>query len=839
MDLMTLVAKLTLDSSEYEQGLGNAEQKANGFGGTIAKGLGGVAKVGAAALTAATGATIAFGKSAVDAGKSFDSSMSQVAATMGLTMEEMETQVGATETSFGSFEGTLRDFAQYMGANTAFSATEAADALNYMALAGYDAQTSMNMLPNVLSLAAAGSFDLARASDMITDTQTAFGISLDRTSLMVDEMAKAASTGNTSVEQLGDAFLVVGGLAQELNGGVVNLADGTQATADGVQELEIALTAMANAGVKGSEAGTHMRNMLLKLSSPTDDGASALRSLGVEIFDTEGNMRSLKDIFQDMSNTMNGDVGPALEEFYAKFEGMSEKGILDEFEKSPEDFEFLGTTIIDSTGKLRDFNEVFNELKDGISQESKIQLISDMFNTRDIAAAEALLNAVEQDWDKIGESILHASDDGGAAAKMAKTQLDNLAGDLTLFDSALEGAKIAISDQLTPTLRDFVKLGTRGLSDVTLAFKEGGLSGAMESVGTWISDALNMIIKKLPQAVEAGAQLLTAVVNGIAENVPQIATAGIEIVTSLANSIIQNLPTLISSALEAVLAFAVGLGEALPELIPAAVDMIIAIAENLIDNVDKIIEAAIAIMIGLAEGIINALPRLIEKIPTILSSIVDALLKGIPEFGRAGGELLGSIVRNLPEIIVKIVKAIPPIIAAIAKAIVGGIPSIMQAGMNLIGGLGKGIVDGAVGVINKAKQVASDVLGAIKGFFGIHSPSTVMDKEVGQMIGEGEIQGMRRKIPEIRSTAEEMSDVIIDGASPEISTLPATGSYWQGYSTNSGTGRIEQLLITLIETMQRFGVTIDGKALVGYLAPEIDRYLGDVVNNLQREGVYV
>ena len=103
-------------------------------------------------------------------------------------------------------------------------------------------ETSMSMLPNVLNLAAAGGFDLARASDMVTDTQTAFGISLERTSLMVDEMAKAASTGNTSVEQLGDAFLTVGGLAQELNGGVVTLTDGTIASVDGIQELEIALT---------------------------------------------------------------------------------------------------------------------------------------------------------------------------------------------------------------------------------------------------------------------------------------------------------------------------------------------------------------------------------------------------------------------------------------------------------------------------------------------------------------------------------------------------------------------------------------------------------------------
>ena len=209
------------------------------------------------AITMSTRAIANFASSSVKTGMTFDKSMAQVAATLGKTVDEVQ---------------DLREFAQKMGSETAFSASQSADALNYMALAGYNAETSMKMLPNVLNLAAAGTMDLARASDMVTDTATAFGLTLkdgsvdiERTTQLVDEMAKAASTGNTSVSQLGDAFLVVGGLAQELNGGIVKLADGTTASVDGIQELEIALTGMANAGIKGSEAGTHMRNMLLKL----------------------------------------------------------------------------------------------------------------------------------------------------------------------------------------------------------------------------------------------------------------------------------------------------------------------------------------------------------------------------------------------------------------------------------------------------------------------------------------------------------------------------------------------------------------------------------------------
>lgn len=320
----------------------------------------------------------------------FDSAMSEVYATMGKKAEEMVEYNGETVTSMEA----LRDFAREMGATTAFSASEAAQALNYMALAGYDAETSMTMLPTVLDLAAAGNIDLARASDMVTDTQTAFGVSIERTAQMVDEMAKASSTGNTSVEQLGEAFLTVGGLAQELNGGLVTLEDGTTVAVDGVQELEIALTAMANAGVKGGEAGTHMRNMLLKLSSPTKDGAARLEAMGVAVYDTEGKMRSLSDIFGDLN------------------------------------------------GKL-----------DTMTQQEKIEAISDLFNTRDLASAEALLTAVGSDWDAIGAEIIDAN---GAASAMADTKLDNLNGQITILKSAIQELAISMGDTLMPSIRKVV-----------------------------------------------------------------------------------------------------------------------------------------------------------------------------------------------------------------------------------------------------------------------------------------------------------------------------------------------------------------------------------------------
>ncbi len=208
--------------------------------------------VAATAIGAATTAVGAFGKSAIDVGMSFDSSMSQVAVTMGKTTDEI---------------GDLRQFAMEMGANTAFSATQAAEALNYMALAGYDSQQAMEALPNVLNLAAAGGMELATASDMVTDAQSALGLTMDESAQLVDKMAMASSKSNTSVAQLGEAILTVGGTAKNLAGGTT--------------ELSTALGILADNGIKGAEGGTALRNIILSLSAPTDTAAAAMEALGL------------------------------------------------------------------------------------------------------------------------------------------------------------------------------------------------------------------------------------------------------------------------------------------------------------------------------------------------------------------------------------------------------------------------------------------------------------------------------------------------------------------------------------------------------------------------------
>lgn len=521
--------------------------------------------------SAATG----FVKDSVSTGMNFDTAMSQVAATMGKSVDEIQ---------------NLRDFAKEMGATTKYSATESAEALNFMALAGYDAETSMAMLPNVMNLASAGAFDLARASDMITDTQTAFGISIERTTQMVDEMAKAASTGNTSVAQLGDAFLTVGGLAKELNGGFVTLSDGTTASVDGIQELEIALTAMANAGVKGSEAGTHMRNLLMKLASPTEDATKLFEELGVSVFDDAGNMKSLKDIFGDLQNA---------------FVGMND-------------------------------------------QQKKLQAISEIFNARDTASATALLDAIEQSWDNIGESILNAE---GAAGRMAATQIKNLEGWKTMLASAKEGFQIGLSDMIKPMLTEFVKFGAEGFQGLTDAINQHGVSGLSDAIANIMKNGSRTLRINAPKLLKLGTRIINEIQKGIIKGIPETTQNMKELFDSFSKTLSVQLPKFAKNGAKIMAEFRKSLSKNIPVVLPAVTKIILSVTDELTkpEMIAEFVNSGISLLTGLADGLAESASILIERVPDIVENLKQGFSDNKDKIKVAGETILSAFTEEFGE----------------------------------------------------------------------------------------------------------------------------------------------------------------------------------------------
>lgn len=682
----------------------------------IGKALGTIGSMATKAIGAATGAVTAFAAKSVQAGMSFDSSMSQVAATMGTTVDQIS---------------DLRDFAMDMGASTAFSATEAADALNYMALAGYNSEEAMTALPTVLNLAASGGIDLASASDMVTDAQSALGLSMEESAELVDKMAKTASKSNTSVSQLGSAILTIGGTAKNLAGGTT--------------ELATALGILADNGVKGAEGGTALRNIVLSLSAPTEKAAAVMASLGVSAYDSFGNLRPLEDTFTDLNNSLSQ-----------------------------------------------------------LTQEEQTNALNNIFNKVDLKSVNALLANTGERFDELSGYIDNAA---GAAQEMASVQLDNLEGDITLFKSALEGAQITISDQLTPTLREFVQFGSDAISTLSTAFSEGGLTGAMDALGSILSNGLNMVIEQLPKMVGAGMQLLDALGQGLLDNLPVIISAANDIIMQLISGFISSLPDIAKAATEIIASLVVGIGESLPTLIPAAIDAMLTIIDTLIDNIDLLVDAAIAITVGLAEGLINALPELIDRVPEIIVKLVDAFIKNASKIKDAALELILMLGNGLLDNLPKLWKNIKSIIGQIKDRFVQGFKDFINIGKNIVEGLWEGIKGAADWLGDKISGFVGGVVDGVKGFFGIHSPSTVFRDEVGKQLAAGIGLGFT---DEMDSVSKQMQKAI---PTPEVAFSTAAAGMVNGMQTAmtgySGNVRIE------------IPVKINGKELYRYTLDDL------------------
>lgn len=336
-------------------------------------------------------------ESATEAGSSFEASMSQVAATMGMTAEEVEN---------GSESYTLlAEAAKKCGKETMFSASEAGEALNYLALAGYDAEKAAATLPKVLDLAAAGGLDLAYASDLVTDSMAALGMETEQLDKYIDEMARTSQKSNTSVAQLGEATLVCAG--------TVSL------TGQSLETMNTELGVLANNGIKGAEGGTHFRNILLSLSAPTDTAATAIESLGLKISDSKGNMRDMNDIVTDLGNALSGMSDVEKTQIISKIFNKTDIAAVNALIKGTgEEFNNLNAEIGNCSGAAANMAETLNN-----NLKGKVTILQSSLEGLGISAYEIfddeMKTSVESATDAVGR-LQKSMDSGDLGLSMRK-----------------------------------------------------------------------------------------------------------------------------------------------------------------------------------------------------------------------------------------------------------------------------------------------------------------------------------------------------------------------------------------------------------------------------------
>lgn len=307
--------------------------------------------------------------------------------------EAMMSQVKAISGATGQAFDDLTAKAQEMGATTKFTATESAEAFNYMAMAGWKPQQMIDGISGIMSLAAASGEDLGTTSDIVTDALTAFGLQAGDAGHFADVLAQASANANTNVSMLGESFKYVAPVA-----GAMNYS---------VEDTSLALGLMANASIKGSMAGTALKTSLANMAAPTDSMAAAMDKYGISLTDSEGNMKSLRGVIDNL----RGSLG-------------------------------------------------------GLSETEQTAAASTIFGKEAMAGMLAIINASEEDYNKLSTAIGNSKD---AAEGMADTMLDNLKGSFTLMQSAIEGTENAFGKRLSPYLRDIAG----GIADAMPGITDG------------------------------------------------------------------------------------------------------------------------------------------------------------------------------------------------------------------------------------------------------------------------------------------------------------------------------------------------------------------------------
>lgn len=315
--------------------------------------------------------------------------------------ESMMSQVKAISGATGQAFDDLTAKAQEMGATTKFTATESAEAFNYMAMAGWKPQQMIDGISGIMSLAAASGEDLGTTSDIVTDALTAFGLQAGDAGHFADVLAQASANANTNVSMLGESFKYVAPVA-----GAMNYS---------VEDTSLALGLMANASIKGSMAGTALKTSLANMAAPTDSMAAAMDKYGISLTDSEGNMKSLRGVIDNLRGSLGG---------------------LSETEQTP--------------------------------------AASTIFGKEAMAGMLAIINASEEDYNKLSTAIGNSKD---AAEGMADTMLDNLKGSFTLMQSAIEGTENAFGKRLSPYLRGIAGGITDMMPEIT-----DGINAVMDVV---------------------------------------------------------------------------------------------------------------------------------------------------------------------------------------------------------------------------------------------------------------------------------------------------------------------------------------------------------------------
>lgn len=695
----TLKFDTSIDSKGFQSGI-------DGIGSIAEKGL----KATGAILAGTATAIGAIGAASVKVGSDFEASMSKVAAISGATGDDLK---------------ALTDKAKEMGATTKFSASESADALQYMAMAGWKTEDMLNGLEGIMNLAAASGEDLATTSDIVTDALTAFGLSAEDSTHFADVLAQASSNANTNVGMMGETFKYVAPVAGALG-----------YTAE---DTALAIGLMANSGIKASQAGTSLRSIMSRMAKPTKEVQGAMGKLGVSLTDSNGNMKSLNEEMGDLRNGFAGLSEAEAAEMAAALGGQEAmSGLLAIVNASDDDFDKLSDAIYSCDGAAKRMADTMNDnlqgqitiLKSGL-EGLGISLYENM---------EAPLKEVVKEAQNMVQQLQDAFNNGGL------DEVVSTVGDI--FAQIVEKAASAAPD----------------LIDVASDMIQSFLTG---------------INNNLPEIASAGVDIVTSLGSALIENTGLLWSTGVALLAEVLSGLADNMPQLVESAKDALSQFGSALVEYAPSIGESAAKIVSYLASAVIENLPQIIEVGKQIVQGFIAGIEQEFPGL----GAFLSGLFDGFASTLAPIAQTVVDALSNIFSALdgadPETMEALGKAIGTIAASIAalkvaSEVVGGVKNLLS----VLGGFRKtaGNVIGIVPKVVEGFQLLSGGAGTFSEVLALEFPKLagIITKVTGSFgTLASTISGVFTKIGAVVGPAISKIASLISSIGPTIAGIGA------------------------------------------------------------------
>lgn len=642
--------------------------------------------------TAATASVSVMGgvaTAAVNVGKSFESGMSTVASVSGATDAELE---------------KLRTKAKEMGATTAFSATQATDAMNYMAMAGWKTNEMISGIDGIMNLAAASGADLATTSDIVTDALTAFGMTAKDSAEFADVMAAASSNANTNVELMGATFKYVGAAA-----GAMGYS---------IQDIAVATGLMANAGIKGEMAGTALRSTITRLAKPTKESQEAMDALGVSLTDSKGKMESFGEIMTDMRKGMSKMTEDEKASYAAMLGGQEAmSGLLAIANASDADFAKLTKAIEGSTGaaekmakvKLDNLEGDITILKSGL-EGFGIQIYEEMQKPLRSAAQQAtdMVSDLSKAFSKDGfEGVIT---EGGKIISNLLTVVAQKAPKITdvgfsFVDSIIKGIQ-QNSNKLTGTALLIVDKIADGIKTTS--------ANLMPLVGDFANVFVQGVLKYKDVFWSVAFDMVTAIAQGLSDHADEISAGMITLINNIVAKMDESLPVFIEAASNLLINVFETLAENMPDIADNIFKMVSNIGETLLESLPMLFEAFSNLIVSVFEKLAENMPDIADDIARMITRICELLAKNLPKIIEAAGEFLEAFINQLLGHADEIFDSVSGVISSLFTSFTKLTPKVKTI-VTLMAAL-----YAAKGVANVLSAIAN-IQGKIKGLFSLIS----------------------------------------------------------------------------------------------------------------------